>query len=187
MQDSVQSIDDSSLISFLERNGAIEKQLFEKIVYQCILDSVIFSVCEDLKKNDELLKQTRNRIKKIGGKAIANLFSDYSLTQKETDYAMSIVNHFIYKMEGRSSDISNYKPALLKKQNNKCACCGITIKESNCDVDHKIPHCYVGDSINSVDTLQVLCKDCNSMKNNKPWFPINYYLKHKKIPNYLLE
>lgn len=186
MQDSVQSIDDS-LLSFLERNGDIEKQLFEKVVYQCILDSVVFSVCEDLKKDEELLKQTKNRIKKIGNKAIAGLFSNYSLTKKELDYATSIVNLFLYKLDSRSSDISNFKPALLRKQNNKCACCGITIKETNGDVDHKIPHCYVGDSINSIDTLQVLCKNCNAMKNNKPWFPINYYLKYKRIPNYLLE
>lgn len=53
---------------------------------------------------------------------------------------------------------------LLEKYDNKCAYCGIDIKD-NYTIDHKLPLSRGGD--NSFDNLALACRHCNCSKHDK--------------------
>lgn len=73
--------------------------------------------------------------------------------------------------KGSVSFTSQFRQALWKAHDQKCAYCGIDLECcSDMRIDHFIPKSYVMD--NSIDNLVASCKRCNSIKgkNNLDYF-----------------
>lgn len=178
-------MDKNRLDNFLHNNGGLSKLNFENAIYQCILCEIAFNHCEKLKDEEELDK-LKTKIRKIGNENAIELYlKSYKLSKEELIFVSNIIFNFIYKHDGRSADIQKYKPALYKKQNGTCRSCGIKIEIKESVIDHIIPHSFVGDSINSVNTLQLLCEKCNEQKSNDAWFPVHFFIINGYLPHYL--
>ncbi|NLN72438.1 MAG: hypothetical protein GX137_06620 [Thermoplasmatales archaeon] len=175
----------NNLELFLQNNGKVPVDLFNAATHQCILTEIAFSVCKELRSKDKLM-EIKNKIRNLGEKnSVRILLNKYSLTDVEFDYAFNIIINFIHKNDERNSDIQKYKPSIYNRQNGLCNSCLKKISIEHGRIDHIIPHCYVGDRLNSVDSLQILCSDCNKKKSNDAWFPIHYYIVNGKMPFYI--
>ena len=62
---------------------------------------------------------------------------------------------------------STVRFAVLTRDNNRCVACGLTSRETQLQVDHKIPFSKGGS--NDIDNLQTLCIDCNRGKSDRLW------------------
>lgn len=54
---------------------------------------------------------------------------------------------------------------VLKRANQRCECCGISIDDKPIDVDHIVPRSLGG--ANSINNYQALCYECNTNKGNR--------------------
>jgi diadenosine tetraphosphate (Ap4A) HIT family hydrolase/5-methylcytosine-specific restriction endonuclease McrA len=54
---------------------------------------------------------------------------------------------------------------VLKRANQRCECCGVSINEKPIDVDHIVPRSLGG--ANSINNYQALCYECNTNKGNR--------------------
>lgn len=57
------------------------------------------------------------------------------------------------------------KKMVIKRDGEKCLCCGLTKSEYRLEVDHIIPHRFGG--VTSIENSQTLCRKCNSVKGSK--------------------
>lgn len=57
------------------------------------------------------------------------------------------------------------KKVVIKRDGERCLCCGLFKSESRLEVDHVKPHRFGG--ITSIENSQTLCKKCNSVKASK--------------------
>ncbi len=55
---------------------------------------------------------------------------------------------------------------VLKRDHNRCRCCGLTARETELQIDHIIPFSWGGS--NDISNLQTLCRACNLGKSNRP-------------------
>ena len=179
----------SILKSFLDNNAIdISQETLNHVIYQCIIDSIAADACKRL--NDSEYKQKfKQEIRKDHRmdrlSPYRRLFNNYNLTNEELQYLSTIVKSFIYKSDSRSYDIKVLKKPLYEKQCGKCNCCGKEINIDDCEVDHIIPFSLVGDEL-SISNYQLLCRECNLMKTNDPWFPIHYLIRYKQLPHYII-
>ena len=54
---------------------------------------------------------------------------------------------------------------VLKRANQRCECCGVSIEDKPIDVDHIVPRSLGG--ANSINNYQALCYECNTNKGNR--------------------
>jgi diadenosine tetraphosphate (Ap4A) HIT family hydrolase len=54
---------------------------------------------------------------------------------------------------------------VLKRANQRCECCGVSILDKPIDVDHIVPRSLGG--ANSINNYQALCYECNTNKGNR--------------------
>lgn len=54
---------------------------------------------------------------------------------------------------------------VLKRANQRCECCGVSITNKPIDVDHIVPRSLGG--ANSINNYQALCYECNTNKGNR--------------------
>jgi len=54
---------------------------------------------------------------------------------------------------------------VLKRANQRCECCGVSILDKPIDVDHIVPRSLGGE--NSINNYQALCYECNTNKGNR--------------------
>ena len=54
---------------------------------------------------------------------------------------------------------------VLKRANQRCECCGVSITDKPIDVDHIVPRSLGG--ANSINNYQALCYECNTNKGNR--------------------
>jgi ATP adenylyltransferase len=54
---------------------------------------------------------------------------------------------------------------VLKRANQRCECCGVSIDHKPIDVDHIVPRSLGG--ANSINNYQALCYECNANKGNR--------------------
>lgn len=54
---------------------------------------------------------------------------------------------------------------VLKRANQRCECCGVSIDDKPIDVDHIVPRSLGG--ANSINNYQALCYECNTNKGNR--------------------
>ena len=54
---------------------------------------------------------------------------------------------------------------VLKRANQRCECCGVSIADKPIDVDHIVPRSLGG--ANSINNYQALCYECNTNKGNR--------------------
>ena len=54
---------------------------------------------------------------------------------------------------------------VLKRANQRCECCGVSIFDKPIDVDHIVPRSLGG--ANSINNYQALCYECNTNKGNR--------------------
>jgi ATP adenylyltransferase len=54
---------------------------------------------------------------------------------------------------------------VLKRANQRCECCGVSILNKPIDVDHIVPRSLGG--ANSINNYQALCYECNTNKGNR--------------------
>lgn len=69
-----------------------------------------------------------------------------------------------YNSSMGSKDRRRRRETLWKRQNGKCANCGIDIKLEEATLDHIIPRSKGGG--NSLKNLEVLCQPCNYEKRD---------------------
>ncbi len=73
------------------------------------------------------------------------------------------IKAFWEKSDERKAIPDSFRQKLLKKQGNRCACCGKNISDSN-HVDHIIPFKYTGDELPE-ENYRCLCENCNLNKS----------------------
>jgi len=172
---------------FLLNNNFTLKTQFDEVVYRCIIDEVAFNFCDKLKEGKEL-DVLKKKIRVLGERlAIENFTKEINLGPEEFSYISKIIIGYVNKQDGRSNDIQKYKQHLFDGQNGNCAACGNTITFGKGEIDHIIPHSFVGDSLNSIHSLQLLCEECNGKKSKDAWFPIHFLLSRGYFPKYTLD
>jgi hypothetical protein len=73
------------------------------------------------------------------------------------------IKAFWEKSDERKQIPDSFRQKLLKKQGNRCACCGKNIEDSS-HVDHIIPFKYTGDELPE-ENYRCLCENCNLNKS----------------------
>lgn len=66
------------------------------------------------------------------------------------------------------------KRSTLKACACKCACCGTKLNMKTLTMEHVVPISKGGDNV--PENLVVLCKNCNSRKSNKLYWPMGFYM-----------
>lgn len=88
-----------------------------------------------------------------------------ALPDKDLVWLNRCIRAHLHK-KGRRRQISDQERAdLWSAQGGLCAICRRSVKPEGFHVDHIVPWDYVGDEL--PDNLQVLCPDCNWLKNDR--------------------
>ena len=86
-----------------------------------------------------------------------------SLSDSDVEQIIEWIKAFWEKSDARKLIPDSFRQRLLKKQGNRCACCGKNITNSN-HVDHIIPFKYTGDELPE-ENYRCLCDKCNLNKS----------------------
>jgi 5-methylcytosine-specific restriction endonuclease McrA len=111
----------------------------------------------------KLLYDLQSEIKKAG-ESLSNLKADLPKIEARYDpvkLARSKFNSF-----RDSSNGSNYKKLLYKKQKGSCFTCKISLPIEYFEIDHKRPLSIYPQSALRKDNMQLLCTPCNRKKSN---------------------
>ena len=174
-------ISDDYLSILLNNNGVIESELEEKLYHTLIL-GVFEALCKDMIKCNKTTEE-KERFRKSSDKAIATkrLVSKYigcNLSNNEHEIIAKYLHAFFSKESNRKIFDNDYKKAILKRQDHRCAICKVKIELSNSHLDHIIPFKYVGDVLS--DNYQMLCETCNTRKGTATYFELSMLLLNRK-------
>lgn len=136
-----------AVIDFILKHGVVTTEDLEKMGYVHPPRAV-----RDVRENGIPIETIR--IKGINGKSIAAYkFGDLTKIQD-------------FKLGGRSVFSKEFKAALMKRQDGKCAICNERYDEKFMQIDHRIPYEFSGDNTKlELDDFMLLCAECNRKKD----------------------
>lgn len=136
-----------AVIDFILKHGIVTTEDLEKMGYVHPPRAV-----RDVRENGIPIETTR--VKGVNGKSIAAYkFGDPAKIQE-------------FKLGGRSVFSKEFKAALLKKQDGRCAICNERYDEKFLQIDHRIPYEFSGDNGKlEPDDFMLLCAECNRKKD----------------------
>lgn len=136
-----------AVIDFILKHGVVTTDDLEKMGYIHPPRAV-----RDVRENGIPIETIR--VKGVDGKSIAAYkFGDSSKIQE-------------FKLGGRSVFSKEFKAALMKKQDGKCAICNEQYDDKFLQIDHRVPYEFKGDNgkLDPADFM-LLCAECNRKKD----------------------
>lgn len=136
-----------AVIDFILKYGVVTTEDLEKMGYVHPPRAV-----RDVRENGIPIETIR--VKGVNGKSIAAYkFGDPAKIQE-------------FKLGGRSVFSKEFKAALMKKQDSRCAICNECYDEKFLQIDHRIPYEFSGDNRKlKLDEFMLLCAECNRKKD----------------------
>ena len=83
----------------------------------------------------------------------------------ETEAAKRGDTYWKHRATDREPVSGSIRYEVLKRANQRCECCGVSIEDKPIDVDHIVPRSLGG--ANSINNYQALCYECNTNKGNR--------------------
>lgn len=167
------------LESLLDKNEVERSELEEKL-YRTLILGVFTSLCKEIEKNGTKSTDKVTFMKFTDkGTAAENIIRNHHIDCKFTDDEYQLIGTYLMAFFKKSTrdkkfyDVYN-REELLKKQECKCAVCKTAIDLSTAELDHIVPHKYVGDELEN--NAQLLCKTCNTRKGKSISFELDMLL-----------
>lgn len=176
---------DIGLLKNLLQRNSIEEEVFARVVYNTLLNSVFETICKEIKrrgkKTEELARFRKTKDHILVTKGIVARYVGCALEDEEYERIYKMLRAFFNK-KGKDNRIAypdGFKIRLLKEQKEVCPYCGKQIDLSNSHLDHIIPWDYVGDELDN--NYQMLCTRCNEQKGTSSYFELSMLLR--KVEN----
>ena len=155
------------LDAFLNDNDINKDELMNALYFD-IRESVLKSILERMKADDNFLKAAKNVYRtrtntEAATKIIQSMYK-LEISAYDIEWYDNCFRAFMKKKAVRAIPSKETRQALLLSQHNLCAICNSPITLSSMHVDHVIPWDYVGDELEN--NYQGLCKNCNLHKSN---------------------
>ena len=160
----------------------IDTNMFYKLVYDTIINSIFVFVCKEINKKGNKIEE-KEKFRKFENKTIATkcLVSRYlktNISDEEYRILAQYFNAYFSKNDSRKQFDNEIKEVLIKDQDCKCVVCKSYINQANAHLDHIIAWDFVGDKL--LNNYQMLCETCNERKSNYTGFELSNILVRKK-------
>ena len=111
-------------------------------------------------------------------KSIHQLIGFDELNQEQIDELINLCNVRLSEEEAKRGDSfwkhratdrepisGSVRYEVLRRANQRCECCGVSVADKPIDVDHIVPRSLGG--ANDINNYQALCYECNTNKGNR--------------------